>query len=276
MKAGIIIPARLGSTRLPRKVLADLGGQPLIVRTYQNACLAPGFDSVVVATDSDDVADAVQQAGGDVVRTASGHHTGTERIAEAVRFMDLDIVVNVQADEPFVEPRDIVTVADMLRQCQLVEMATLRHCLDDPAELKDPNVVKVVCTREGTALYFSRAPIPHNRDNGRIRCVYRHIGIYSYRRGFLIALAATTPSKIEQIENLEQLRALDMGARILVADAHGLPIGIDTRADLERARAFFPTWEARRRREKRQRTKGVVWGVRRDAWGMRRGAASLP
>jgi 3-deoxy-manno-octulosonate cytidylyltransferase (CMP-KDO synthetase) len=172
------------------------------------------------------------------VRTSSSHRTGTERCAEAARILELDLVVNVQADEPFVDPRDIEAVLQALGRNPRAEMATLRIPLRDQQEYLDPNVVKVVSSSSGLAMYFSRAPIPYDRDNsGKFRGGHRHIGVYGYRMDFLLAFAATTPLVLEEIEKLEQLRALDMGARIVVVDARGAPIGIDTAEDLERARA---------------------------------------
>jgi len=243
----VLIPARLASTRLPRKPLADIGGAPMVVRVAQRAQLS-GAQAVVVAADSAEIADACAQHGIACVLTAAGHPTGTDRLAEAVLRLQLPaaaIVVNVQGDEPLIPPAVIRDVALALEQDADCEVATAACPITRVDEFFDPNVVKVVIDRRHRALYFSRAPIPWARDAfARDRqqlpdgfLARRHIGIYAFRVGFLLRFPALTRDPLEQLESLEQLRALAHGVPITVIDRDGaLPPGVDTPADLEAAR----------------------------------------
>ncbi len=246
----IVVPARYASTRLPAKPLADIGGKPMIVRVLERVQSA-GASETWVATDHEGVRDAVQAAGGAVVMTRPDHPSGTDRLAEValVRgWADEDIVVNVQGDEPLIDPVLVAAVAQALADDGEAAIATAAHAIHDPADVFNPNVVKVVCDAAGRALYFSRAPIPWARDawGGGERAlpaelpVLRHVGLYAYRVGFLRRYAALAPSPLEHWEALEQLRALWHGHRIRVLELEQPPAaGVDTQEDLERVRAIF-------------------------------------
>ena len=246
----IVVPARYASTRLPAKPLADIGGKPMIVRVLERVRDA-GASETWVATDHEGVRDAVQAAGGAVVMTRPDHPSGTDRLAEvalARGWADEDIVVNVQGDEPLIDPAIVAAVAQALAADGEAAIATAAHAIHDPAEVFNPNVVKVVCDAAGRALYFSRAPIPWARDawGGGERGlpaglpVLRHVGLYAYRVGFLRRYAALAPSPLEHWEALEQLRALWHGYRIRVLELDQAPAaGVDTQEDLERVRAIF-------------------------------------
>lgn len=239
----VLIPARLASTRLPEKALADLCGKPLIVRVWENA-VASGADSVAVATDSERIADAVREAGGRVVMTAEGHDSGTSRLAEAAERLGLNrkaIVVNIQGDEPAVPVGCVRQLVDLLEADPEADMATLWVRLGDPAEWRDPNVVKLVADHAGRALYFSRAPIPASRDQAfPAGQACRHLGLYAYRVGSLSRWPGLPESAIERSESLEQLRALQAGWRIVCQEAvEQVPPGVDTPHDLEAMRRRF-------------------------------------
>ncbi|GAB4468666.1 MAG: 3-deoxy-manno-octulosonate cytidylyltransferase [Burkholderiaceae bacterium] len=243
-----IVPARLASTRLPRKPLADLGGVPMVVRVAQRAAAA-GAQRVVVAADGEAIAAACRAHGVDVVLTAPEHPTGTDRLAEACALLGLAddaIVVNVQGDEPLIPPGVIADVAALLSRQPDCAIATAAHPLHDAAEFFSPGVVKVVVDRAHRALLFSRAPIPWARDafaadRGALPPglpALRHVGLYAYRAAFLRAYPKLARDPLEVFESLEQLRALAHGYRIAVlALAEALPPGVDTPEDLERARA---------------------------------------
>ncbi|HLH98433.1 MAG TPA: 3-deoxy-manno-octulosonate cytidylyltransferase [Xanthobacteraceae bacterium] len=236
----ILIPARMESTRLPGKPLADIGGQPMIARVLQRA-QAAGIAPVAVATDSEVIAACVEKAGGCAVMTRSDHVSGSDRIFEALNAIDPEgnakIVVNVQGDLPMLAPDSIAAVLSPLAE-QRVDIATLAAEITDLRERSDPNVVKVVGSAIAPgrlrALYFTRAEAPHGQGP-----LYHHIGIYAYRRAALARFVALPPSALELREKLEQLRALEAGMRIDVSIVEGVPLGVDTPADLERARAFF-------------------------------------
>lgn len=255
----IIIPARLASTRLPGKPLADLAGKPMIVRVAEQARRTRAVD-VVVATDAEAIAEAVLAAGFRVVMTRGDHPSGTDRLAEAARQLALDerhIVVNLQGDEPELSPTLLEAVASRLAQDEEAAMATAAHPIDSVADWLNPNVVKVVLGANGRALYFSRAPIPFARDAlagfpatlpatlpdpGDAEAPLRHIGLYSYRAGFLQRYSRLTPTLLERTEALEQLRVLAHGFAISVLKTDDAPpAGIDTPADLAAARA---RWDA--------------------------------
>ena len=239
----IIVPARLASTRLPRKPLALLGGRAMIVRVLERARSA-GATSVHVATDSDEIAAVAAEAGGSVLMTDPSHRSGTDRLAESARALGLgddEIVVNLQGDEPLMPASCLRQVAELLHQDPVAQMATLWCPLTDEAEWRDPNVVKLVANARGQALYFSRAPIPHARDRGfSPATACRHIGLYAYRARALAAWANLPGSPLEQAESLEQLRALEAGWTIICARARAeVPAGIDTVEDLARVQALF-------------------------------------
>jgi 3-deoxy-manno-octulosonate cytidylyltransferase (CMP-KDO synthetase) len=244
-----ISPARLASTRLPRKALADLGGRPMVVRVAERA-RESGAARVCVATDDREIARAVEEAGFEAVMTRPDHPTGTDRIAEVVERFGLDdnaIVVNVQGDEPLIEPGLVRTVAALLADTPEAAIATACHPIRSSEEFFDPNAVKVVLDSEGLARYFSRAPVPWARDAFAsskelppgLPC-HRHIGVYAYRAGFLRLFPRLAVSPLERFEALEQLRALWHGYAIAVAVRQDAPVpGVDTPEDLERVRALF-------------------------------------
>jgi 3-deoxy-manno-octulosonate cytidylyltransferase (CMP-KDO synthetase) len=231
----VLIPARFASTRFPGKPLADLAGKPMVVRVCERA-RDSGADAVCVATDDARIADAVRAHGFEARMTRAGHATGTERIAEAATALGLAedaIVVNVQGDEPLIAPALIARVARALDGDRGAGMSTACHPMTDAAAFSNPNVVKVVLDAKGGALYFSRAGIPFAREGGVPRW-YRHVGIYGYRVAFLRRYAALAPAPLEQIEQLEQLRALWHGHRIAAVVEEGdVPPGVDTPGDLE-------------------------------------------
>ncbi|MEW6991158.1 3-deoxy-manno-octulosonate cytidylyltransferase [Colwelliaceae bacterium 6441] len=251
----VVIPARFQSTRLPGKVLADINGKPMIQWVVEKAKNS-GAKQVIVATDNDQVAQAVEAFGGEVCKTRADHHSGTERLAEVMehyQFDDDQVIVNVQGDEPFIPSENIAQVAKNLANQQRTNqqqarMATLAVHITDVEEALNPNAVKVLCDKDGYALYFSRATIPYDRERflnqdtiEKIGDFYlRHIGIYAYRAGFIKDYVNWPASQLEQIESLEQLRVLWQGEKIHVDVAESrLPVeGVDTPEDLEKARAF--------------------------------------
>jgi 3-deoxy-manno-octulosonate cytidylyltransferase (CMP-KDO synthetase) len=234
-----MIPARYESTRLPGKPLALIHGKPMIQHVYERTRAVDMVDCVLVATDDARIAAAVRSFGGDVVMTGPEHQSGTDRIAEAARGLDADVVVNVQGDLPFLESDMVRATVALMRGDPELPMATVKAPIRDAQEMANPNVVKVVTDRDGYALYFSRSPLPYWRDlvNGDV-LGYKHIGLYAYRRDFLLRLARLLPTPLEQAEKLEQLRALEWGFRIKVAETTCEGIEVDTPQDLERARAL--------------------------------------
>ncbi len=230
----VVIPARYESTRFPGKPLADIGGRPMIEHVYTRAVEVPGVSAVVVATDDTRISEAVTQFGGLVRMTRSTHRTGLERVAEVAADLDCDIVVNVQGDEPLLEPRMVTEAVGALEVDDTVRMSTLCRQISSAADTGNPNVVKVVVDRHGDALYFSRAAVPFVPD--ATQPAFRHIGLYAYRRAFVCELAALPQTPLEIAESLEQLRALEHGFRIRVVETHYDSIGVDTPEDLERVR----------------------------------------
>jgi len=245
----VLIPARLASTRLPRKPLADIAGLPMVVRVAQRAAQSAAA-SIVVAADHADIIDACAVHGVSAVLTRSDHSTGSDRLAEACGLLGLPddhIVVNVQGDEPLIEPSMIDACASLLARSPDCVMSTVGHAIDDVSEFTNPNVVKLVLDAAGRALYFSRAPIPWWRD-GHATGVktlsspapFRHVGLYAYQAGFLRRFPTLPSSPLEVIESLEQLRVLWHGERIAVHLSESRPgPGVDTPEDLERVRALF-------------------------------------
>ena len=250
MKFTVIIPARYASSRLPGKPLADVGGKPMVVRVAERAARS-GAAEVLIATDHRAIAAAAAAHGHQAVMTRAGHATGTDRIAEVAarrRYAAGHIIVNVQGDEPLIAPDLIRGVAEILARDSAAHMATACHPIRNATELANPNVVKVALDNDGYALYFSRAPIPYARDAFKhgVRKVpaglpvYRHLGIYAYRAGFLKTFTRLAPAAIERFEALEQLRALAHGYRIAVAVTRRAPhAGVDTPADLRRVRQWL-------------------------------------
>jgi 3-deoxy-manno-octulosonate cytidylyltransferase (CMP-KDO synthetase) len=246
----VIVPARLASTRLPNKPLADIGGLPMIVRVARRASLSQA-SRVVVATDSHEVKRVCETHQLEAVLTRSDHVSGSDRLAEACELLGLDgddLVVNVQGDEPLIAPSMIDACAQLLRQRPQCVMSTVAHALDDATEFANPNVVKVVTDAQSLALYFSRAPLPWWRDGSassssptpKPGSALRHVGLYAYHAGFLRRFPTLATSPLEQIESLEQLRVLWHGERIAVHVSAERPgPGVDTPEDLARVRALI-------------------------------------
>lgn len=235
MRAIGVIPARYASTRFPGKPLVEIAGRSMIEHVYRRASQALSLQGVWVATDDQRIYDAVQAFEGRVVMTRDDHPTGTDRIAEAVRDLDADVVVNIQGDEPLLDPAEIDAVVAPFRSHPDVVMTTVAAPIEDPADVASPDVVKVVVDRRSLALYFSRLPIPYYRD-GNPGQHLRHFGLYAYRKEFLLTYANLAPTPLEQAEKLEQLRALEHGAKIYVVLADHEAVSVDTPEDLERVR----------------------------------------
>jgi 3-deoxy-manno-octulosonate cytidylyltransferase (CMP-KDO synthetase) len=247
MKTAVVIPARYASTRLPGKPLLRETGKYLVQHVYERACEARGVDQVIVATDDSRIASAVEGFGGRVEMTRRDHASGGDRVAEVARRLDVDCVVNLQGDEPLIEPASIETLIRVLGDSG-TDMATLAAPLQSVEQWRNPNCVKVVCDGAGRALYFSRSPIPFVRDgqpdfNQRPPRFLQHLGIYAYRRSFLLTLADLPPHPLEQLEKLEQLRVLAHGRSIHVGVVgHSTP-GVDTYDDYRR---FVAVWRQNR------------------------------
>lgn len=239
----VVIPARYHSTRFPGKPLADLCGRPLIEHVWRRASAARSIGAVVVATDDQRIADTVERFGGIAWMTDPRHRSGSDRLAEVAQSLTADLIVNVQGDEPLVTPSMIEIVLEPLSVDPTLAMTTLRRRIDDSRVLDDPHVVKVVVDREGFALYFSRAPIPYCRRQPDVGAeataradAWQHIGLYGYRRSFLLAFARLAHTPLELAESLEQLRALEHGYRIKTVETSEESIGVDTPEDLEAVR----------------------------------------
>jgi 3-deoxy-manno-octulosonate cytidylyltransferase (CMP-KDO synthetase) len=253
-----IIPVRYGSTRFPGKPLAKIGGKPMIQHVYESTSKAEGLDRILVATDDLRISEAVEKFGGEVVLTSKDHASGTDRLAEVAKKIKAQWVVNVQGDLPFVRPQTIAQTLRPLRRDRSVLMGTARTPIYQEEEWLNPNVVKVVTDAKGFALYFSRAPIPHIRDGtgGAVRSPqpmtsarkdgiwgYRHVGVYVYRRDFLLKFSRLRPTPLELTEGLEQLRALDHGYRIRVMDVDEPSVEVDTPQDLQKAEDYLKNME---------------------------------
>jgi 3-deoxy-manno-octulosonate cytidylyltransferase (CMP-KDO synthetase) len=235
-----VIPARFQSSRFPGKVLAHLGPKTIIQYVWENAKQARLLDDLVVATDDRRIVEEVEKFGGRAVLTSPAHSSGTDRIAEVVNPIDVKVVVNIQADEPFLRPTMIDGLADALLKDSDVQMATLIKKIEAPSELSDPNVVKVVFNKLDFALYFSRTCLPCDSSGfGKGFDFYKHIGIYAYTKEFLFVFKNLPPSQLEKAERLEQLRVLEAGFRIKVIQTDVETIGIDTPEDLENARKLL-------------------------------------
>ena len=263
----VVIPARYGSVRFPGKPLAQLRGKPVIQHVYEGAAQATGVDEVVVATDDQRIIEAVERFHGKAVMTSPTARSGTERVAEVARSRDAHVVINVQGDEPLIQPDMVGQLAEFLSRHQAVPMASLMTKLTRPDDVANPNVVKVVVDRDGFALYFSRAPIPYVRkadvgsrlqapqfaEGSRLKAegksleprasslerssaqppAWKHLGIYGYQRHFLLQFPHLEPTLLEQLEQLEQLRALEHGYRIKLLETVHDTIGVDTPEDLQ-------------------------------------------
>ncbi|MBU0567368.1 3-deoxy-manno-octulosonate cytidylyltransferase [bacterium] len=237
MKVVGIIPARYGSTRFPGKPLALINDKPMIQHTYERALKAKRIDELIVATDDDHIFEVVQGFGGEAVLTFTIFKSGTDRVAAVARNIEADIIVNLQADEPLIDPSSIDQAVEAVAEDPQVKVSTLKCRIKKEGELIDPNVVKVVTNKKGEALYFSRAPIPYCFRENRLH--YKHIGLYVFRRDFLFAFTDLPPSALEETEGLEQLRILENGYPIKVVETEYEGIGVDTREDLEKVEAIL-------------------------------------
>lgn len=238
MKTAIVIPARYGSQRLPGKPLLRQTGKYLIQHVYERACQVRGASEVIIATDDPRILAAVQSFGGRVVLTRRDHPSGTDRVAEVAQTLDAEIVVNLQGDEPLVDPQALDLLADLLRRDSGVDMATLAVPIANVEQWHSASCVKVVCDAAGRALYFSRSPIPYVRDGEpdftvRPPRFLQHLGLYAYRRPFLLQLSQLPPHPLEEVEKLEQLRVLALGQRIQVGVVNHAGRGVDTADDYE-------------------------------------------
>jgi 3-deoxy-manno-octulosonate cytidylyltransferase (CMP-KDO synthetase) len=232
-----VIPARFQSSRLPGKPLSDILGKPMIQHVYESAARSRTLDDLIVATDDERVWEAVTAFGGKVAMTSAAHTNGTDRVAEVIADLDVGVVVNIQGDEPFVHPGMIDEIITPLLENPSLPMCTSMHEVTAPEDFENPAVVKVVCDLAGNALYFSRSLIPYPRRNSEHR-VFEHIGLFAYRKEFLLAYARLQPTPLESLESLEQLRALEHGYRIKMVETKQdyIPLSVDTPEDLEKAR----------------------------------------
>jgi 3-deoxy-manno-octulosonate cytidylyltransferase (CMP-KDO synthetase) len=233
-----MIPARYGASRFPGKLMQDLAGKPVIVRTYEATLKTGLFDSVYVVTDSIVISDAIHQVGGKVIMSVAEHETGSDRIAEAVVNLDVDIAVNVQGDEPFTEAESLGKLIQVFREDEKreVDLASLMTEISDPEDIQNPNTVKVITDSRGFALYFSRAPIPYQRaDEPRAR-YFKHKGVYAFRKEALLAFRTLPIQPLEAVEKIEAIRYLEYGKRIKMVETGITGIEIDTPEDLERAK----------------------------------------
>ena len=249
MKSVVIIPARLGSSRLPGKVLLDICGKPMVQHVYEAARLATNIAEVYIATDSEEVEETCRVFTSNVIMTSAQHESGTDRIAEAVANIGCDNVINVQGDEPLIDPELIGELATMLTSTNTT-MVSAMHRIETVEELKSPNAVKVTVDNHANALYFSRSIIPHHRDNweallSRHKSIpeplrfFKHIGIYGYTKEFLLKYSHMEQSYLEKLERLEQLRVLENGYKIKMVETTYIPVGVDVQADLERVRGLM-------------------------------------
>jgi 3-deoxy-manno-octulosonate cytidylyltransferase (CMP-KDO synthetase) len=233
-----VIPARFTSSRFPGKSLAIIAGKPMLQHVYERASQARYLSKLIVATDDERIYKTARSFGAPVVMTRADHLSGTDRVAEAASGDHASVIVNIQGDEPLIDPTAIDAAALALLDDPDVPMATLKKAIEDRREINDPNVVKVVTNLAGDAIYFSRCPIPFSRDDGRA-VHYKHLGLYVYRREFLLAYSGLPVGPLERMERLEQLRALENGHRVRVVETEYESLGVDTPEDLERVSALF-------------------------------------
>lgn len=244
MKTLVVIPARYGSTRFPGKALADIHGQPLVVRVMERASGIKTADHIVVATDDKRIFDVVSKSGFNCEMTAE-HPTGTDRIGEVAARHDADIILNLQGDEPLLDPQIADDLIKVMLEDSTIDMATCAHPFREEAQWLDPNTVKVLIDQMKNALYFSRAAIPgsfpgkESNDAGGMNAALRHVGIYAFRRKALEKFLQRAPTPLEKAEGLEQLRALENGMRIHVLQIDQAPIGVDTPEDLQQVRKMW-------------------------------------
>lgn len=241
MKIIAVIPARYASTRFPAKLMQDLGGKTVILRTYEAAINTQLFDDVFVVTDSDLIFDEIVSHGGKAIRSIKEHESGSDRIAEAVENLDVDIVINVQGDEPFIDAEPLAKVIEVFRNDldKKVDLASLMREITNEDDINNPNNVKVVVDQNGFALYFSRSVIPYPREKNVGVRYMQHIGIYAFRKQALLDFYSLPMQSLEASEKLEQLRYLEFGKRIKMVETTHVGIGIDTLEDLEKARKML-------------------------------------
>lgn len=241
MKAFAMIPARYAASRFPGKLMQDLAGKPVIVRTYQAALGTGLFDRVIVVTDSEEIALAIKGCGGEVIMSREPHETGSDRLAEAVEDLEVDIVVNVQGDEPFTERESLAKLLQVFHEDPeaRVDLASLMTELTDPEDIANPNTVKVITDREGFALYFSRAVIPYQRAEEPRAVYYKHKGVYAFRKQALLDFRRLPMQPLEAVEKIEAIRYLEYGKKIKMVRTSVSGIEIDTPEDLERAKAAW-------------------------------------
>ena len=241
MKVIAVIPARYASTRFPAKLMQDLGGKKVILRTYEAAINTKLFDDVCVVTDSELIFNEISSNGGKAIMSIKEHESGSDRIAEAVQNLEVDIVINVQGDEPFIDAEPLAKVIEVFRNdtAKQVDLASLMREIKDETEINNPNNVKVVVDQNGFALYFSRSVIPYPRERNVGVRYFQHIGIYAFRKQALLDFYSLPMKSLEASEKLEQLRYLEFGKRIKMVETTHIGIGIDTEADLEKARKLF-------------------------------------
>lgn len=241
MKIIAVIPARYASTRFPAKLMQDLGGKTVILRTYEAAINTKLFDDVFVVTDSDLIYNEIVSNGGKAIMSIKEHESGSDRIAEAVENMDVDVVINVQGDEPFINKKPLEQVIEIFRKDtdKKVDLASLMFEIKDKSEIENPNNVKVIVDQQGFALYFSRSVIPYPREENVGVRYMKHIGIYAFRKEALMDFYRLPMLALEASEKLEQLRYLEYGKRIRMVETDHGSIGIDTLEDLEKARMMI-------------------------------------
>ncbi|WP_286914079.1 3-deoxy-manno-octulosonate cytidylyltransferase [Flavobacterium sp. UBA4197] len=241
MKIIAVIPARYASTRFPAKLMQDLGGKTVILRTYESAVQTRLFDDVFVVTDSELIYEEIVSHGGKAIRSIKEHESGSDRIAEAIENMDVDVVVNVQGDEPFINAEPLEQVLDIFKNDtgKQVDLASLMREITDKKDIENPNNVKVIVDQKGFALYFSRSVIPYPREENVGVRYMQHIGIYAFRKEALLDFYKLPMLSLEASEKLEQLRYLEYGKRIRMIETSHVGIGIDTPEDLEKARKMI-------------------------------------
>lgn len=241
MKIIAVIPARYASTRFPAKLMQDLGGKTVITRTYQAALGTGLFDDVFVVTDSDIIFKEIEANGGKAIMSIEEHESGSDRIAEAIEHLDVDVVVNVQGDEPFINKEPLADVLQVFKgdTAHEVDLASLMYQIKDWEDIENPNNVKVIVDQKGFALYFSRSVIPYPRDKEAGVRYFKHIGIYAFRKHALLDFYRLPMQSLEASEKLEQLRYLEYGKKIRMVETSHVGIGIDTPEDLEKARQML-------------------------------------
>jgi len=240
-----MIPARFAASRFPGKLMKDLGGKPVIVRTYESTRATGLFEQVYVVTDNDTIKDAIEAEDGNVILSKKEHECGSDRIAEAVQDLDIDIVVNVQGDEPFTSREDLAPVLDVFYQedGDEIDLASVMIPLEDEDEMQNPNNVKIIVDQNNYALYFSRSPIPFRRDQSVELTTFKHKGIYAFRKQAILDFAALPMGTLEAAEKIECIRFLEYRRKIKMVQSTSPSIGIDTPEDLEKARKIRTSWD---------------------------------